>query len=585
MFKRWHIQGYAAYPMSDSRGNPLGLIAVLSRRPLSDRALVESMLKIFAARAAGEVERQRTEEACRTSEASYRSIFEATEDAIFIRDLDTGAVLDVNPKACEVYGYSRDEMMRLRVDDLSSGVAPYTEAHALRWIQKARAGHAVRFEWHRKNKDGSLHWDEVCLKRAAIAGQARIVAVAHEITERKLAEDALRSAALAVSTAKGDQVYQELTRHLCTTLGLDLAFIALYPEGDTMSLKTVAIWMDGEARPAVRYRVEGTPCETVVGKEVRVYPADVKKLFPRDSWPLLAQSYAAYPLFDRSGVSRGLIAVVGRKSIRDAALVESVLKIFAARAVSELERRGAADALRASDEQYRAIFNTSMDGMVVLDAQGRMVDANPAFLALFGYSREQLAGMAPQDLLAPENPQTRGDVLRTVARGEAFQLECRAQRASGTPIDIELRGVSMHYRGELHLLVIVRDITAAKRAEVERNQLEAQLRQAQKMEAIGHLTGGIAHDFNNILTSIMGYIVLAAERTAQAGDAKLGRYLEQAHVASTRARDLIQQMLTFSRSKRGESRPLSLAPLIKDSIKLLRPTLPSTLRAQSRARL
>jgi PAS domain S-box-containing protein len=581
MFKRWGIEGYAAYPLSDSAGKPLGLIAVMSHRPLTDRALVESMLKIFAARAAGEVERQRTEEACRTSEASYRSIFEATEDAIFIHDLDTGAILDVNPKACEVYGYSREELKRLRFDDISSGVAPYTEAHARARIEQARAGQAVRFEWHRKNKDGSLHWDEVYLKRAVIAGQPRMLAVTREITERKLAEDALRSAALAVSTAEGDQVYEELTRHLCTTLGLDLAFIALYPEDDTTSLRTVALWMDGEPRSPMSYPVAGTPCETVVGKEVRVYPTGVRNLFPHDSWPLAAESYAAYPLFDRNGVSRGLIAVVNRKPMSDAALVESVLKIFAARAVSELERCGAAEALRASEEQHRAIFNTSTDGMVVLDAQGRIVDANPAFLALFGYSREQLAGEAPQSLLSPDNAQLYDELLDTVASGRTFQRECRARRASGTPVDLELRGVPMHHRGKLHVLAIVRDITAAKQAESERSHLEAQLRQAQKMEAIGHLTGGIAHDFNNILTSIMGYIVLAGERTANAGDAKLGRYLEQARIASTRARDLIQQMLTFSRSKRGESRPLSLAPLIKESIKLLRPTLPSTLELRT----
>jgi PAS domain S-box-containing protein len=577
MFKRWGIEGYAAYPMNDSTGNPLGLIAVLSRRVLCDRALTESMLKIFAARAAGEVERQRTEAAWRTSEASYRAIFEATEDAISIHDLDTGALLDVNPKACEMYGYTREEMTRLRMKDIGSHVAPYTEENAQHWMEQARAGHAVRFEWQRKNKDGSLHWDEVCLKRAVIAGQPRLLAVAREITERKLAEDALRSAALAVSTAEGDQVYQELTRHLCTTLGLGLAFIALYPDGDQASLKTVAMWMDGEPRPTLQYPVEGTPCETVVGKEVRVYPSGVRRLFPGDSWPFKAESYAAYPLFDRSGVSRGLIAVVDRKPMRDAALVESVLKIFAARAVSELERRGAAQALQASEEQYRAIFNTSMDGMLVLDAQGQIVDANPALLALFGYSREQLAGMAPQELLSPDSPQIARELLDAVTSGKSFQREARTRRASGTPVDIELRGVPMHYRGRLHLLAIVRDITAAKQAESERSHLESQLRQAQKMEAIGHLTGGIAHDFNNILTSIMGYIVLAAERTAQAGDAKLSRYLEQAHVASTRARDLIQQMLTFSRSKRSESRSLSLAPLIKESIKLLRSTLPSTL--------
>jgi PAS domain S-box-containing protein len=110
MFRRLQIEGYCAYPLTDSAGQPLGLIAALSRRPLMDRALFESMLKIFAARAAAEVERRRSEAARITSEASYRAIFEATEDAIFIQDLESGAILDANPKACAVYGRTRETM-------------------------------------------------------------------------------------------------------------------------------------------------------------------------------------------------------------------------------------------------------------------------------------------------------------------------------------------------------------------------------------------------------------------------------------------------------------------------------------------
>jgi CheY-like chemotaxis protein len=101
------------------------------------------------------------------------------------------------------------------------------------------------------------------------------------------------------------------------------------------------------------------------------------------------------------------------------------------------------------------------------------------------------------------------------------------------------------------------------------------------MEAIGHLTGGIAHDFNNILTSVMGYIALAEDRPGTRRDARLGKYLEQAHVASARARDLIQQMLTFSRGRRGEPRPLSLLPLVKESLKLLRSTLPAAIELET----
>ena len=116
-----------------------------------------------------------------------------------------------------------------------------------------------------------------------------------------------------------------------------------------------------------------------------------------------------------------------------------------------------------------------------------------------------------------------------------------------------------------------------RHADVARGRLEAQLRQAQKMEAIGHLTGGIAHDFNNILTGILGYIVMAQEWQDERGDERLRRYLERAQKSVQRARDLIQQMLTFSRGQHGEPRPLSLVPLVGESLGLLKSTLPSSL--------
>jgi CheY-like chemotaxis protein len=101
------------------------------------------------------------------------------------------------------------------------------------------------------------------------------------------------------------------------------------------------------------------------------------------------------------------------------------------------------------------------------------------------------------------------------------------------------------------------------------------------MEALGHLTGGIAHDFNNLLTSIMGYVALAAERDAATGDERLMKYLDQARASCGRARDLIQQMLTFSRGRRGEPRPLALAPLVRDSVKLLRSSFPASVAIET----
>lgn len=427
MFNRLAIESYAAYPLNDSAGRPLGLIAALSRRPLDNVDLVESMLKIFAARAAAELERARVESAHRASEASYRAIFQAAEDAIFIHDWDTGAVVDVNAKACQVYGYTREEMRRLTVADISSGVPPYTAEHAGRQIEAAKTGEQVRFEWHRRNRDGSLHWDDVCLKSAIIGGEKRIVAFTREITERKVAEAGLR----------------------------------------------------------------------------------------------------------------------------------------------------------ASEEQYRAIFNASADGMVVIGPDRTIVDVNPAYVALYGFERSEVVGGAPGRRLTPESRHACGNLIDTVTAGGRFQREVQAIRKDGTVLDVEVRGMPMHYRGQPHVLVTVRDISARKRAEAERAQLEAQLRQAQKMEAIGHLTGGIAHDFNNILTSITGYLVMAAERPAAGSDPKLARYVEQAQLASTKARDLIRQMLTFSRGQQGERRALDLASTLRECVKLIALTLPSSVELQA----
>jgi signal transduction histidine kinase len=142
---------------------------------------------------------------------------------------------------------------------------------------------------------------------------------------------------------------------------------------------------------------------------------------------------------------------------------------------------------------------------------------------------------------------------------------------------VEITANFFELHGRKLMLAAIRDITERKQAEEARSQLEAQLRQAQKMEAIGQLTGGIAHDFNNILQSILGNLTLATERTEALGDPRLARSLERARISAQRARELIQQMLTFSRGRRGEPRLVSLGELVGEATKLLRPTLPSTL--------
>jgi PAS domain S-box-containing protein len=136
-------------------------------------------------------ERKRSDEALRVSEASYRAIFDASEDSIFVHDVDTGAIVDVNPKACSTFGYTREELRRIDVGALGSGQRPYTQQDAMALIKRAAAGEQLRIEWHGKARDGTLKWHEVFVKRATLGGQDRILALARDITGRKIAEAAL----------------------------------------------------------------------------------------------------------------------------------------------------------------------------------------------------------------------------------------------------------------------------------------------------------------------------------------------------------------------------------------------------------
>jgi PAS domain S-box-containing protein len=138
-------------------------------------------------------ERKRSDELLRVSEASYRGIFDAAEDAIFVHDIESGTILDANPRACAAFGYTRDEFRALDVGALGAGVHPFTRNDALQLLCRAAGGEELRIEWHGRHKDGTLRWYEVFGKRVAIGGHDRILSLARDITDRKLAESALRA--------------------------------------------------------------------------------------------------------------------------------------------------------------------------------------------------------------------------------------------------------------------------------------------------------------------------------------------------------------------------------------------------------
>jgi len=391
-------------------------------------------------------------------------------------------------------------------------------------------------------------------------------------------EELMLAAARALSAARPESVLADLAAAVAELLEVDACLVGINTtEAGVEMVDVAALYMDGKRFPPSRYPLHGTPCATVIGQAFEFYPSGVAGLFLDSKLgDMQIDGYAGYPMFDAEGAPLGLVAVMSRQPLSHPARMESILRIFSSRAATEIERQRAEQALRRSEARYRCIFNASLDGLAMLTTDGRLVDANPAMEAMYGYTREEvtgrrLIGFFPE---AEQREAARRFIQQVLASGYA-QTEDRAYRKDGSRFYVEPRGVLIDYEGEPHILVIARDVTERKRAEQERAGLEAQLRQAQKLEALGHLTGGVAHDFNNILTSVLGYVAMARERAASAGDERQQGFLERAERSGERARELIQQMLTFTRGQRGQRRPVDLAQVVEESLGLLRATLPA----------
>jgi len=212
-------------------------------------------------------------------------------------------------------------------------------------------------------------------------------------------------------------------------------------------------------------------------------------------------------------------------------------------------RREAEAALRASEARLRAVVENSNDGLLFLDRDGTVVWCSPCWLQISGHAAEERIGRSAVETVHPADRSMLRQVWQEVLASPAtlHRVEYRIQHKDGSWRWMEAATQNLLDNPDLRAIVVAaRDITERKRAEAERYRLEAQLRQAQKMEAVGQLAGGIAHDFNNILAAVtmqLNLLQLQPELAPCELQRELGELLE----ATSRASNLTRQLLLFSR--------------------------------------
>jgi two-component system cell cycle sensor histidine kinase/response regulator CckA len=236
-------------------------------------------------------------------------------------------------------------------------------------------------------------------------------------------------------------------------------------------------------------------------------------------------------------------------------------------------RREVERALAESEARKSAILQSALDGVVTIDHDGRILNFNPAAEAMFGYVLADVAGKHMAELIIPPSlrPRHEAAFARQLATGESTVLgvrtELSAQRADGTEFPVEISITRGELSGEAFFTAYLRDLTERKEAEKAHANLEEQLRQSQKMEAIGSLAGGIAHDFNNILLAIRGFSSLLLKTLT---DEREREQVRQVDLAAERAAELTRQLLAYSRQQVLQPAPTDVNSVVEETLGLLR---------------
>ena len=487
-----------------------------------------------------EAERKLAEEALRQSEARFRILFEQAADIILLMEISPKGmpvIRDVNNATLRILGFERNELIDRPVSFIN--VAFDASREIIDKRQTVLSGPGKVFEARHRCKDGTIRDFECSATEMQIGLKTFAISVERDITERKRAEEALwvknwaiesTISAIATSDMEGNLNY------------VNPAFLKLWgynSPAEVLGKPSVGFWQMSEKAAEILEAVR-----------------------TKGGWigELVAQSKDG-SFFDVQVSSSIVMKHTGQPVCIYASFVDIT------------DRKRAEESVRESEARYRALFETSADGILIADLETKIFEyANPAICRMLGYTENELRTMnvadihpkdALQSVVAEFEAQARGDKI--LAEG----LPCLSK--DGTILYADINAVKIIINGKACNAGFFRDITKRKQAEENRKKLEDQLRQSQKMEAIGQLASGISHDFNNLLGGIMGHAELLKIRLG-AGSGLLD-HADRIISCCVKASDLTRQLLSFARKAPALVRAVDPNAIIRQVVEILKRTM------------
>lgn len=410
--------------------------------------------------------------------------------------------------------------------------------------------------------------------------------------ERLLERLATLAQALALASDL-TAVYRSLLEFVLGSAPCTGLFVALY-DAEKQQRRCVYAWSDGREEDATLLPLlpmnESPNSRAVMSGEIVVTDDYQAAVLPTTGVKLgmdldarVPQSSLAVPM----AVMGRVIGAMEIQSVERAAYTSE--HVTALRMAAPLAGMATENVRLLQDERrlrqqaenaYRhkaAMLESAFDAIVTIDHQGRVVEFNPAAERMFGYFQRQVTGRPMVDLLLSTALAERGssETANPLAPGKGAvwigRVETTAWRRDGTEFPAEVTITPVGLSDPPLFTGFIRDLTERRRVERERESLESQLRQSQKMEAMGTLAGGIAHDFNNILAAILGNAALAREDAGS--HSPVVKSIDEIDKAANRARDLVGQILSFSRRQPTSRVPLALPTIVEEAVRLLRSTL------------